>query len=90
MHVHGPRPPDVATSKYNMAGVHEAQGNVQEARLMLLESAAICAQVYGADHEETLDAARRAATVGHDSDEEEEDDDEEVQDSQASDDDDSE
>ena len=46
-----------------MAGVHEAQGNVQEARLMLLESAAICAQVYGADHEETLDAARRAARL---------------------------
>ena len=86
MHVHGHDHRTWATSKYNMAEVHEAQGNVQEARLMLLESAAISAQVYGADHEETLDAARRAATVGHDSDEEEE----EVQDSQASDDDDSE
>ena len=47
-----------------MAEVHEAQGNVQEARLLFLESAAIYTQVYGADHEETLDAARRAATVG--------------------------
>ena len=69
-----------------MAEVYEAQGNMQEARLLFLPCEAIYAQAYGADHEETLDAARRAATVGHDSDDEEE----EVQDSQASDDDDSE
>ena len=56
----------------------------------MLESAAIYAQVYGADHEETLDAARRAATVGHDSDDSEEEEEEDVQDLQASDDDDSE
>ena len=49
---------DVANSKYNMAEVHEAQGNVQEARLLFLECEAIYAQAYGADHEETRDAAR--------------------------------
>ena len=42
----------------------EAQGDLEGARTLFLECEQIYAQVHGADHEETLDAARRAQTVG--------------------------
>jgi len=58
---------DVATCKYNMAIVHEVQGNLERARLLFLECQSIYAEIFGADHEETLDAAMRAETVGQDS-----------------------
>ena len=54
----------MATSKYNIAGLKEAQGELEEARSLFLECEQICANVLGVDHEETLDAAMRAQTVG--------------------------
>jgi hypothetical protein len=62
----------VATSKYNIAGLKEAQGELEEARSLFLECEQICANVLGVDHEETLDAAMRAQTVGEEEEEEEE------------------
>jgi len=50
---------EVADSKYNMVELYVQQDKTQEAReLLILECHYIYAQVYGADHEETLDAAR--------------------------------
>ena len=53
----------VADTKYNIAVAHEAQGSLEEARKLYLESAEIYAAVLGPDHEETLDARHRAQTV---------------------------
>ena len=61
----------MATSKYNIAGLKEAQGELEEARSLFLECEQIYANVLGVDHEETLDAAMRAQTVGEEEDEEE-------------------
>ena len=72
----------MANSKYNIARVYEEQGDVEEAK-QLVECEQIYAEVYGPDHSETLDAARRAQNVGQecggddDEDEDEEDEDEE-------------
>ena len=63
---------DVATSKYNIAGLKEAQGELEEARSLFLECEQIYANVLGVDHEETLDAAMRAQTVGEEDKEESE------------------
>ena len=49
----------MATSKYNIAGLKEAQGELEEARSLFLECEQIYANVVGVDHEETLDAAIR-------------------------------
>ena len=54
----------MATFKYNIAELKEAQGDLEEARTLFLECEQIYAKVLGADHEETLDAAMRAQTVG--------------------------
>jgi len=62
-------PLDVAASKYNIASLKETQGDLEERRLFL-ECEQIYAKVFGADHEETLDAAMRALTVGEDKEEE--------------------
>ena len=64
--------PSVADSKYNIAEIHETQGNVEEAKKLFLECEQIYAEVYGQDHSETLDAARRAQNVGQEEEEEEE------------------
>ena len=55
---------DVANSKYNMADLHESQGNLEEAKALFLECEKIYAKVFGDEHEETQDARERAATVG--------------------------
>ena len=58
---------DVAASKYNIASLKETQGDWEGARRLE------CEQIYvksGADHEETLDAAMRALTVGEEKEEE--------------------
>ena len=72
----GSEHPSVADSKYNIAELHETQGDVEEAKTLFLECEQIYAEVYGQDHSETLDAARRAQNVGQecggDDDEEEE------------------
>ena len=60
----------MATSKYNIAGLKEAQGELEEAPSLFLECEQICANVLGVDHEETLDAAMRAQTVGEEDKEE--------------------
>ena len=62
----------MATSKYNLAGLKEAQGELEEARSLFLECEQICANVLGVDHEETLDAVMRAQTVGEEDKEESE------------------
>ena len=49
---------------YNIAGVHESQGNLEEAKALFLECEKIYAKVFGDEHEETQDARERAATVG--------------------------
>ena len=54
----------MATSKYNIAGLKEAQGELEEARTLFLDCEQIYAKVLGADHEKTLDAAMRAQAVG--------------------------
>jgi hypothetical protein len=41
----------------------ETQGDLEGARRLFLECEQIYAKVFGADHEETLDAAMRALTV---------------------------
>ena len=63
---------DVAMAKYNIAEVKEAQGDLDEARSLFLECEQIYANVLGVDHEETLDAAMRAQTVGEEDKEESE------------------
>ena len=54
----------VADSTYNIADLYENQGDVEEAKKLFLECEQIYAEVYGPDHSETLDAARRAQNVG--------------------------
>ena len=54
----------MVTSKYNIAGVHEIQGNLEEAKALFLECEKIYAKVFGDEHEETQDARERAAKVG--------------------------
>ena len=63
---------EVANTKYNIAGLHERQGNLEAARELFLESAEIYTAVLGPEHEESLDARRRAETVGEEEEEEEE------------------
>ena len=46
----------VADTKYNIAGLHKGQGNLEAARELFLESAEIYAAVLGPEHEERLDA----------------------------------
>ena len=70
--VHGQDHTSVADSKYNIADLHETQGDVEEAKKLFLECEQIYAEVYGQDHSETLDAARRAQNVGQEEEEEEE------------------
>jgi hypothetical protein len=51
-------------SKYNIASLKETQGDWEGARRLLLDCEQIYVKVFGADHEETLDAATRVLTVG--------------------------
>ena len=62
---------DVAASKYSIASLKETQGDLEGARRLFLECEQIYPKVLGADHEETLDAAMRALTVGEEKEEEE-------------------
>jgi hypothetical protein len=55
---------NVAASKYNIAGLKETQGDLEGARRVFLGCEQIYAKVLGAGHEEILDAAMRAQTVG--------------------------
>ena len=66
---------DVAVSKYNIALLFEKEGKRDEARKLFLECEKIYSKVYGPDHTETLDAARRAEEE-EDKDESEEEDEE--------------
>ncbi len=54
----------MANSKYNVACLYEGQGKLDQARQLFLECEQIYSKVYGAQHEKTVDAARRATTVG--------------------------
>ena len=54
---------DAAASKYNIASLKETQGDWEGARRLFLECQQIYVKVFGADHEETLDAAMRAMHV---------------------------
>ena len=75
-------------SKYNIASLKETQGDLEGARRLFLECEQIYAKVFGADDEETLDAAMRPLTVGEEKEEEqgeEEDSDEGEEDDQAGD-----
>ena len=49
----------------------KTQGDLEGARRLFLECQQIYLKVFGADHEETLDAAMRALTVGEEEEEEE-------------------
>ncbi len=49
-----------ANTKYNMALIHRNQGENNQARILFREAAAVYAQVYGADHSETIDALNQA------------------------------
>jgi hypothetical protein len=49
----------------------ETQGDLEGACRLFLECEQIYAKVFGADHEETLDAAMRAQTVGEEEEDEE-------------------
>jgi hypothetical protein len=60
-----------AASKYNIASLKETQGDFEGTRRLLLECQRIYAKVFGADDEETLDAAMRALTVGEEEEDEE-------------------
>ena len=53
---------EVATSKHKIAGLKEAQGDLEGARELFLECEQIYAKVFGADHKETLDAAMRGTS----------------------------
>ena len=46
----------------DIALVHEAQGNKQEAKAMFLRCERAYAQAYGPQHSETVDARERAAS----------------------------
>jgi hypothetical protein len=48
----------------------EARGDLEGARRLFLECEQIYAKVFGADHEETLDAVIRAQTVDEEQEEE--------------------
>ena len=50
--------------------MHENQGNLEEAKALLLECEKIHNKVFGDEHETTQDARERAATVGDESDSE--------------------
>ena len=60
-----------AASKYNIASLKETQGDFEGTRRLLLGCQRIYAKVFGADDEETLDAAMRALTVGEEKEDEE-------------------
>ena len=60
-----------AASKYNIANLKETQGDLEGARRLFLECQQIYLKVFGADHEETLDAAMRPQTVGEEEEDEE-------------------
>ena len=60
--VYGYVHPDVANTKYNIAFVYKNQGKLGEARQLYLECEQIYTKVYGAQHSETLAAARQAAS----------------------------
>ena len=62
---------DAAASKYNIASLKETQGDLEGAGRLFLECQQIYLKVFGADHEETLDAAMRALTVGEEKEDEE-------------------
>ena len=62
---------DVAASKYNIASLKETQGDLEGARRLFLECEQIYVKVFGADHEQTLDAAMRPLTVGEEEEDEE-------------------
>jgi tetratricopeptide (TPR) repeat protein len=49
-----------ANTKYNMALIYRDQGQINQARILFQEAAAVYAQVYGADHSETVDALNQA------------------------------
>ena len=49
----------------------KTRGDLEGARRLFLECEQIYAKVLGADHEETLDAAMRALTVGEEEEDEE-------------------
>ena len=71
-----------------MPSLKETQGDLEGARWLFLECKQIYAKVFGADDEETLDAAMRVLTVGEEKEEEqgeEGDSDEEEEDDQAGD-----
>jgi hypothetical protein len=67
----GSEHPLIAASKYNIAPLKETQGNLEGSRRLFLKCEQIYAKVVGADHEETLDAAMRAQTVGEEKEDEE-------------------
>jgi hypothetical protein len=60
--VYGHAHPLVADTKYNIANLYKNQGKLEEARQLYLECEQIYTKVYGAQHSETLDAARKAAS----------------------------
>jgi len=55
---------DVANTQYNIALVHKSMDKEEEAGRLFLRCAEIYAQVYGADHSETLDAQKQAVNCG--------------------------
>ena len=69
----------MATAKYTIADLKEAQGELEEARSLFLECEQIYANVLGVDHEYTLDAAMRAQTVGEEKGEKEEEEEESLE-----------
>ena len=48
-------------SKYNLASLHKTRRETEKARQLFLECEQIYSAVYGPDHSETQDAARRAS-----------------------------
>jgi hypothetical protein len=55
----------VADTKYNVAHLYDEQGKLlRRGTPVVLECEQIYSKVYGAQHEKTVDAARRATTVG--------------------------
>ena len=71
MSVYGHEHPLVAANKYNIARLKETQGDLEGARRLFLECEQIYLKVFGADHEQTLDAAMRPLTVGEEEEDEE-------------------
>ena len=58
--VYGRMHPQVADVKYCTALIYKEQGKNHEAKKLFLESEAITAKVYGAEHSKTTDSARQA------------------------------